>query len=223
MNKRREFFKDVLGSALLLGMADTLGSISLSAETKDNKLEYSVVGTFLDACACNVPCPCAFSGRFKEGCNNIGVLVLTSGTYKGVDLAEAKMVEAGLAGSWTHVFVDATEAQREAAIALAKTAFSAYGKIESVKSASIDLSGKDGRYKLTVDGGRVVELTTEPVFGVDQKTPIMLSNVPTAFSSTVMQAKTIKGNFQDGNRSFKLSNSNSTFNDHVNAQGKFTT
>ena len=149
--------------------------------------------------------------------------MLTSGTYKGVNLAGAKMVEAGLAGRWTHVFVDATEAQKEAATALAKTAFSAYGKIESVKNASIDLSGKDGKYKLTVDSGRVLELATEPVFGIDQKTPIVLSNVPTAFGSTVMQAKTINGNFQDGDRSFKLSNSNATFNDRVNAQGKFST
>jgi len=223
MKKRREFFKDVLGSALLLGTADTLGSIRLSAETKDNNLEYSVAGTFLDACSCNVPCPCEFSGSFKEGCHNIGVLVLTAGTYKGADLAGAKMVEAGLAGSWTHIFVDATEAQKEAAFALAKTAFSVYGKIESVKSASIDFSGKDGQYKLAVDSGRVLELTTEPVLGIDQKTPIILSNVPTAFGSTVMQAKSINGKFQDGSRSFQLSNSNATFNDRVNAQGKFST
>ena len=197
--------------------------MGIPASPEVDDLEYRVMGTFLDGCACNVPCPCTFSGNFKEGCNNIGTLVLTSGEYKGMDLAGVKMLEAGLAGSWTHVFVDATEAQREAAIALTKAAFSGYGKIESVKVASIDLSGSDGRYKLTVDGGRVVEMITEPVFGVDQKTPIMLSNVPTAFGSTVMQAKTIKGNFQDGNRSFKLTNSNATFNDRINAQGKFPT
>jgi hypothetical protein len=223
MKKRRDFFKDALRSALLLGMADTLGRTPVSAETENNDIEYRVVGTFLDGCACNVPCPCEFSGSFKEGCNQIGVLVLTSGTYKGVDLAGAKIVEAGLAGSWTHIYVDASDAQREAATALAKAAFSVYGKVEAVKNASIDLAGKDGRYKLTVDGGKVVEMTIEPVLGVDQRTPIILTNVPSAFGSTVMQARTIQGRFQDGNRSFKLENSNATFNDRVKSQGKFST
>src|SRR5438093_4801226 len=105
--KRRHFFRSAVGSALMLGIADTLGSIPLSAQGSDD--EYRVVGTWVDGCACNVPCPCEFTGTFKEGCNNIGMLVLTSGTYKGVDLAGAKMLEAGLAGNWTRIYVDANE------------------------------------------------------------------------------------------------------------------
>jgi hypothetical protein len=218
--KRREFCKSAAGSALMLGVTDTLGIIPASAQADD--VEYRVVGTWVDGCACGVPCPCEFAGKFKEGCNNIGFLSLTSGAYKGVDLAGAKMLEAGLAGEWIRVYVDASEHQREAAVALAKAALKVYGKIESVKNASIDFSGKEGRYKLSVEGGRVVEMTTEPVFGVDEKTPIVLSNVPTAFGSTVMQARTIRGNFRDGDRRFNLENSNATFNDRVNSQGKLS-
>jgi hypothetical protein len=48
-----------------------------------------------------------------------------------------------------------------------------------------------------VDSGKVVEITTEPVLGVDQKTPIVLANVPSAFGSSVMQARTIKADFVD--------------------------
>jgi hypothetical protein len=169
-----------------------------------------------------VPCPCSFAGKFKEGCNNIGLLVLTSGTYKGVDLSGAKMLEAGLAGTWVRVFVDAAEPQRDAAIAFARAAFSAYGKIEAVKNASIDFSGKEGQYKLTVNGGRIIEMATEPVIGVDGKTPIVLTNIVTAFGSTVMQARTIRGAFHDGERSFTLENSNATFNDRINSEGKFS-
>jgi hypothetical protein len=219
--RRREFFKGVVGSALLLGMADTVEGISVPAEA--NGSDYRVVGTFVDGCACNVPCPCSFAGSFKEGCNNIGLVALTSGTFKGVELAGAKLLEAGLAGNWIRVYVDANERQQEAATALAKAAFAAYGRIEAVRNASISFSGRDGRYRVTVDSGKVVEMTTEPVLGVDQKTPIVLANVPSPFGSSVMQARTIKASFQDGNRSFKLENSNSTFNDRMNSKGKFPT
>src|SRR5438034_507368 len=51
----------------------------------------------------------------------------------------------------------------EAAEALAKAAFSAYGKIEAVKNAKTDFLGKDGRYSLSVEGGKIVEMRTEPV------------------------------------------------------------
>jgi hypothetical protein len=218
--KRREFCKSSAAAALVLGGSEILGNIHLMAHGEDP--EYRVAGTFVDGCACNVPCPCTFAGKFKEGCNNIGLLVLTSGRYKGVDLAGAKMLEAGLAGTWVRIYVDATQAQREAAVALAKSAFSAYGTIEAVNNASIDFSGEAGKYKLSVDGGKVVEMTTEPVLGVDGKTPIVLTNVPTAFASTVMQARTIKAFFRDGDRSFTLASSNATFNDRVNSEGRFS-
>src|SRR5678815_2515752 len=183
--KRREFFKGAVGSGFVLGATHALTNFRVLDQGKD--FEYRVVGTFVDGCACSVPCPCIFSGSFKEGCNNIGMLVLTSGEYKGVDLAGARMVEAGLAGNWIRVYIDTSDLQREAATALATTAFSVYGKIEAVKSASIGLSGKEGKYQLTVDGGKTLEMMTEPVFGVDQRTPIVLTNVPTAFGSAVMQ------------------------------------
>jgi hypothetical protein len=219
--KRREFCRNAIGSALAMGMIDALGISPVSAQAGD--AEYRVVGTFVDGCACSVPCPCSFSGKFKEGCNNIGILMLTSGAYKGVDLAGVKMLEAGLAGVYARLYVDATDIQREAAEALAKAAFSPYGKIEAVKNAKIDFSGKDGRYSLSVDGGKIVEMRTEPVLGIDEKTPIVLTNVPTAFGNTVMQARTIKASFRDGDRAFQFENSNATFNDRLNSEGKFST
>ena len=79
-----------------------------------------------------------------------------------MELAGAKLLEAGLAGNWIRVYVDASERQREAATALAKAAFAVYGRIEAVRNASISFSGRDGRYRVTVDSGKVVEMTTEP-------------------------------------------------------------
>ena len=64
-----------------------------------------------------------------------------------------------------------------------------------------------------MDGGKTLEMTTEPVLGGDQKTPIVHSNT---VIGTVLQAKTINGSFHEGDRSFTWGNSNSYFNDNVN-------
>jgi hypothetical protein len=58
-------------------------------------------------------------------------------------------------------------------------------------------------------------MMTEPLLGGDGKTPIVHSN--TAIG-TVMQARTVKGSFHDGDRSFVLEDSNSYFNESLNVK-----
>ncbi len=201
---------------LLLSLSVVL--MATQAFSQD-KLEYSAMGTWLEGCTCSVPCTCAMSG-LKHGCQGVGAIALTSGTYNGVDLGGAKVAFGGLAGNRIYVYVDASESQREAATAFAKAIFSPLGKIEAAKNASIDLSGKGGKYTLTVDGGKIMQLTTEPVMGLDKKTPVVHSNVLVRWSPTVMQGKTLKGSFHDGDLSFTLESSNSYFNDHMKSNGK---
>jgi hypothetical protein len=138
--------------------------------------------------------------------------IVKSGLYNGVDVTGAKLVWAGHAGNWSYLYVDASEQQKEAAAALAKAAFSGLGKVEALKSAQIDLSREGGTYKLTVDGGKTLEMTTEPVLGGDQKTPIVHSNTVVG---TVLQARTVNGSFHDGPRSLTWADSNSYFNEDV--------
>jgi len=54
--------------------------------------------------------------------------------------------------------------------------YGAFGKIEAVTSVEIDISDKDGRYTVKVNVGRIMQLTTEPVLGGENKTPIIYSN-----------------------------------------------
>lgn len=173
----------------------------------------------MEGCACSMVCPCALTGGFGDHCNGASALVLSSARYLGKDLGAVKLVWAGEAGKWSYLYFDALAEQREAAAAFTKAFFAIMGKIEAVKNASVDLSGKAGAYKLTIDGGRVLELTTEPVLGLDQKTPISHSNTFIPWSPTVMQARTVKARFQDGDRSFTLGGSNGFFNETMNSSG----
>jgi hypothetical protein len=160
------------------------------------------------------------TGNFKHGCQGVGGVALTSGSYNGVDLTGAKIVFGGFAGGRIYVYVDAKDSQREAAAAFGRAIFGPLGKIEAVKNASIALSGKGGTYTLTVNGGKIMSLTSEPVLGLDKRTPISHNNLLLPLSPTLMQAKTVKGSFHDGDISFTLKGSNSYFNDNVKSSGR---
>lgn len=217
--KRREFFRGTAGSVLALGLTDVFGPIAVNGA--DAGAEYKVTGIAFDGCACHVPCPCAFAGSFKEGCNNIEGIAVKSGMYKGADLSGVKLVQAGLAGNWARIYIDSSDMQREAATAFAKAVFAPYGKVESIKKARIDVAGQAGNYKLLVDGGQIVELITESMVGADGKSPITLTNVYGLFGPTFTQARTTKASLDDGDRSFTFANSNSMFIDPLNSSGRF--
>src|SRR5262249_60315527 len=121
--KRREFFSLSFGSALALGLTEIATRIPLMADDS----EYRVSGTYFGGCACRVPCPCPFFGSFKEGGNNIEVVVLTSGNYKGADLSGVKILEAGINGKWTSFYIDAPKAREWAENSFARNPFSPFG------------------------------------------------------------------------------------------------
>jgi hypothetical protein len=158
-------------------------------------------------------CNCAFTGKFRHGCQGVGVVSLTAGSYKGLDLSGAKIAYGGTAGDRIYLYVDANGAQQEAAAAVAKGLFGTIGKVVAVRKAKIDLSGKDGRHTVSINGGEIAQLSTEPVLGGDRKSPI--SHVNTILPWTVMQARTVNGSFHESDLSFTLNDSNAFFNDNV--------
>lgn len=211
-------FRAVWITGVLLAVAALQGVGS--ARAAEAAAEYQAVGTFIDGCSCSVPCMCDLGGT-PHGCQGVGVMAFTSGTFKGVDLAGAKVAYATQPGSWVRFYVDSkSPKQEEAATALAKGVFKEFGKVESVKKASVALTGKAGHYTLSVDGGKILELTTEPVLGGDKKTPLTHGNVFNPLSPTVMQGKTVKATFHDGERSFTLGGSNAYFNPAAKSSGK---
>jgi hypothetical protein len=207
--------KFALAVALLFGMMAVLSSSSVLADEP-----FKAAGTFVEGCTCSPPCPCQLVG-IEKGCTGVGAMTLTSGSYMDVELAGAKIAYATGVADWVRLYVDAPNArQREAAQAFAKAVYGAFGKIEAVKDAKIEISGKDGRYTVSVDGGKIMQLTTEPILGGDKSTPIAISNIHDPLHPNILQAKTITGSFNDDNRSFTLKDSNSYFTDRMQSSGK---
>jgi hypothetical protein len=189
------------------------------AARSDQPQHFEVEGQFVEGCSCNAPCPCELTG-LAHGCQGVGAIELTGGTYEGVDLSGVKIAYATVLGQWVRLYVDSKEAsQRHAARAFGRAAFKMFGKVEAIKDARIALKGSEGSYTLSVDGGKIMTLTTKPVLGGDKKTPLVYSNINNPLSSTVMQAKTVSGRFKDGPRSFTLKDSNSYFNPDVKSSG----
>lgn len=197
----------------------TIATLAITGAYAGGK--WSVSGTFVEGCSCMGVCPCELTG-LKDGCDGVGALMVTSGNYQGVDLSGSKIVYASTPGQWVRLYVETKDSkQNHAARDFASAYFSGFGKVEDVKDAKIDISGKEGKYTVSVDNGAIMNLQTEPVLGGDQKTPITHTNTQSKLNPTVMQGKTISGSYKDGERSFTLEGSNSYFNPHVKSSGKF--
>jgi hypothetical protein len=184
------------------------------------KHPFNVTGTYVEACSCHIPCPCAMTGS-AEGCQGLDSMELSGGTYHGVDLKGVKITVAKAQEKWARVYLDAPDPkQREAAAAFATAWASQMGKVEAVKHAKIEISGKDGSYTVKVDNGKIAQLTTVVILGADEKHPLSHVNLKAPFNPTLYQARTLSGSFRDGARSFELKDSNSYFNPQMKASGE---
>src|SRR5207247_7283615 len=119
---------------------------SLTTAAAPTKAPFTVAGTFVEGCSCSAPCPCQLTG-VAHGCNGVGAMTLTSGKYRGVRLAGARIAYAAVPGEWVRLYVDArTPRQQEAATAFARAVYTSFGKIEAVKPAHIAIAGQHGKY-----------------------------------------------------------------------------
>ena len=115
------------------------------------------------------------------GCKGVGAHQISSGKYAGDDLVGVKIAHAKVVGQWVNLYIDAKdEKQRAAAEKFGRAAFAAFGPIKEVKAAKIEVSGADGKYTVTVDGGKIMKFETEPMLGGDGKTPIGYTNIKNA-------------------------------------------
>ena len=95
-----------------------------------------------------------------------------------------------------------------------------FGPMESARAAKISMTGSHGKYMGSVDGGKVMKISTTVVLGGDGKTPLTYSNIQDPVSPTIMQGKTVTGSYSDGGHTFALKGSNAYFNDHIHSTGK---
>jgi hypothetical protein len=72
-----------------------------------------------------------------------------------------------------------------------------------------------------VNEGKIIELTTEPVIGGDNKNPVTYINTHSKLNPIFMQGKTISASYRDGEKEFELKDSNSYFNSRMKSKGEF--
>ena len=102
-----------------------------------------------------------------------------------------------------------------------RAAFASFGPIKEVKAAKIDVSGADGKYTVTVDGGKIMKFETEPVLGGDGKTPIGYTNIKNAVNPTVYQGTCVSATYSDGDKDVTVAKGrNSHFNPKLKSRGK---
>lgn len=184
------------------------------------KKPFTVRGEFIDSCSCAIGCSCPM-GSIEAGCQGIGVIVVKSGKFAGSDMSGTKIAYAVAPGKWVRGYVDAPDgAKAQAASAFAAAALAGFGKVEFVKPASVAVSGSNGAYTYSVNGGKIMKASTRMVAGADGRSPIIHSNLPDPLNDSLAQAKTVSGSYRDAGRSFTLRGSNSYYNTRLSKSGK---
>jgi hypothetical protein len=186
-----------------------------------DKQPYKVKGLFVETCSCHAPCGCEMVG-LKSGCLGVGAMTISAGSYHGQDLAGVKAAYAGAPGDWMRIYIQADSPEkRKAAEAFLTAVYSAWGKIDAVKDAKIDITGDYGKYTVTVDAGKIMKYETEVVLGGDKKTAVTHQNVADPLNTTFKQALGVSCEFKDEARSFTLEKGrNAFFNDTMSAEGE---
>lgn len=191
-------------------------ALSIPASAKQ---PYNVRADYVEGCTCMGVCPCEQTG-VMDGCQGLGAIALKQAKYMGKDISGAKIAYATVPGKWVRLYVQPkTPAQSAAVRAFARANYAMFGKVEVLRDARVQMNGKNGKYSVKVDGGKVASFNTVPVLGGDGRTPIEHKNVKDPMIHTMMQGKTVAGTYHDGDRSFTLKGSNSFFNNHIVAKG----
>lgn len=194
-----------------------------AAKAGDATHDFSVEGQYVESCSCRIPCPCEMTGGMK-GCDGVGAYQIDKGSYNGVDISGAKFAYATSVGEWVDIYVDAKDSkQAEAVKGMAGGFLKAFGKVEDVKDAKIDIKRDGYAFTVNVDGGKVMKFKTEPLMGGDKKTPITHTNIGDPFNSTMLQGKGVSTSYTGStkDKSFTIdAGRNSYCNDKMKASGK---
>lgn len=209
-----------MGSTTFRFAALVLSLVLSQAAVRADEKPFELHGTYLEGCSCKMVCTCALRGEMMPGCQVLGAMIITSGSYGKTDLSGVKLAFA-IGEEWVRIYVQAADSTvGDAAGAMATAMLSAYGRVESISRAQVDLTGSDGHYSLAVNGGEDFLLKTEPVLGGDGETAVTYTNYPDPLLPTIRQGKTISANYSDDTHHFTLKESNSFFNQDWGVSGK---
>ena len=211
----------IVATAILVAVPFSFAQTGGPPASGNPSADFSVEGMFVDVCCCPPPCPCELT-EVAMGCKGVGVHQISSGKYAGADLVGVKIAHAKVVGEWVNLYVEVkNEKQRAAAEKFGRAAFAKFGKINEVKAAKIEITGGDGKYTVTVDGGKIMKFETEPLLGGDEKTPIGYTNIKNAVNPTVYQGTCVSATYSDGKQKFTVEKGrNSHFNPKLKSSGK---
>ncbi len=189
-------------------------------EARAQEKPFDLHGIYLEGCSCKVVCTCNLEGAMVRGCQVMGAMIISSGSYADFNLSGVRVAFA-IGDRWVRIYVQSKDSARsKAAGEMARSLFSSYGTVETIRNAEIELSGSNGSYTLKVDDGKVIHLKTQPILGADGKTAVTYTNYPDPLFQTIMQAKVISGSYNDGEHHFTLEGTNSFFNQDWAVSGK---
>ena len=175
-------------SVLVLGVLLLILLVSSSpAQTAVKEKPWSVKATFIDACSCNLLCPCLFNTHpDKDFCKYNTVIKIEKGNYGEVKLDGMKVWMSGdmgadfSSGELKSMYMtfepSATQEQVDAAMKVLSLVSPMKAKDTGVDRAPIvwELKGKTAHAKLG-DGQGEVSLSV--VIGKDGKKPVVLTNI----------------------------------------------
>ncbi len=184
--------------------------------------KWQASGTLLEACSCNVPCPCNFGQSPTRGfCHTVYAYRLKTAEYEGVKL-DGLVFGGGEGDKGAFGFLDsrATPPQKSALLKLAYAVFGKGGASGDLrKFVSAKIVAHDDAAKFKVDFGDSGGFEADILIGRDGKKPIIVENNTTWPVERFIKGKTSAFKYRDslGNKlefdgvnanigEFKLSN-----------------
>ena len=118
-------------------------------------------GDYVDACSCDLTCPCIFGGSPTHGyCKGATLVEIKEGNYGQVDLSGVTVLAVYNGGEWIKFFVseNATKEQTDTVVQFLPIAEGFFeGPVREVRNVPISVTRTDDRVKITTVG-TLVEL-----------------------------------------------------------------
>lgn len=118
--------------------------------------EWVFKGDYVDACSCDLTCPCIFGGTPTRGfCKGATLVELTEARYGDVDLSGVTVLAVYNGGEWIKFFVseNATREQTDTVVKFLPIAEEFFaGPVREVRNVPISVTRTDERVKITTNG-----------------------------------------------------------------------
>jgi hypothetical protein len=139
---------------------------------------WVLIADYIDACSCDLACPCLFGGSPTHGyCKGATLVEIKEGHYGQVDLAGVTVLAVYNGGQWIKFFVseNATKAQTDAVVEFLPAAEGFFeAPVREVRNLSISVKRTKDKVKITAEG-TLIEL--EQIRNADGE-PIKVLGLP---------------------------------------------